>query len=285
MVKYIAELGSNWKSAIDNTGILRAKGLISAAARAGCYGAKVQLFKAEELWHSSCQKEIEINKERELPLEWIPKLYKHAHEQGIIFGASIFHERYVKEVNNYLDFYKISSFDIRRESLIKAYLKTNKPLYISLGLAYIDDICILAEQIKNHPNKLVFMHCTSNYPTKLKDCNLKMIRLMKDSGAKGYEMGYSDHSSNQAAVLQAIFNGATTIECHFDYDTLDGVESSYGHCWTETKLAILINLTKQMEIAEGTNSFLENRRKLVERNRKFLADSIDGLRPAKEYRK
>ena len=61
------------------------------------------------------------------------------------------------------------------------------------------------------------MHCTSDYPTKLKDVNLRAIKQLSD--AFGLKVGYSDHTKSLEVPLGAVAMEAKVIEKHLTIDT------------------------------------------------------------------
>ena len=72
--------------------------------------------------------------------------------------------------------------------------------------------------IKNGLKKkqIVLMQCTSNYPTKISNLNLNVLKIFKKEF--NISLGFSDHSLEIETPLYAIFNGATIIEKHLTLD-------------------------------------------------------------------
>ena len=63
-----------------------------------------------------------------------------------------------------------------------------------------------------HKQKIVILHCVSNYPTKIENLNLNFIKILKKKFK--YNIGLSDHSLDQLPSLLAISLGAKVIEKH-----------------------------------------------------------------------
>lgn len=290
--KFIADIGSNHNRNYDR--LLR---LVDGAAEAGCYGIKLQIFKAEELYHPSCEEDlIEKTKLGEFPIEWIDQISQYVrYEKNLAFGCTPFSEDMVDIVFPYVDFLKISSFDTRRISLIKKCTETNLPLIISIGLATETEIseiyrtCAKAHFSNEDPltnvDNLIFLYCISKYPTRPDECNLKRIENL--SSIYAIPIGWSDHTCNEAVIYSAIKNNADVIEVHIDLPDMEGFESSSKHCWDINNLKRVIDTSRLINIAEGNGLFPCNhdRIKEIEETRKEMADSIDGLRPLKEYRR
>jgi len=68
--------------------------------------------------------------------------------------------------------------------------------------------------IKSFNKKTIIniLHCTSQYPAKEKDLNLRAINLLKKRF--NLEIGYSDHSRGNEASIAAVALGAKIIEKH-----------------------------------------------------------------------
>ena len=66
------------------------------------------------------------------------------------------------------------------------------------------------EKFKNY--KIVILHCTSDYPTKLEDANLNIIKTYKKQF--NYKVGLSDHTNNDLTSIMATSLGAQYIEKH-----------------------------------------------------------------------
>ena len=69
-----------------------------------------------------------------------------------------------------------------------------------------------ALNILNKKSDIIILHCTSDYPAKLKDLNLNFIHRLKKFG---YNVGYSDHSTSILTPSIAVGLGCAVIEKHF----------------------------------------------------------------------
>jgi sialic acid synthase SpsE len=65
-------------------------------------------------------------------------------------------------------------------------------------------------------NDLTLLHCTSNYPARVEDCNLLAMKTMSD--AFNLSVGYSDHTKGIYVPIMAAAMGACVIEKHFTLD-------------------------------------------------------------------
>ena len=71
--------------------------------------------------------------------------------------------------------------------------------------------------IKSGVKKLLtFLHCISDYPTKLDSINLKAMNLISEELM--VDVGFSDHSIGNEAAIAAVALGAKIIEKHITLD-------------------------------------------------------------------
>ena len=81
-------------------------------------------------------------------------------------------------------------------------------------LANISEINEAVKIINKYHKKIVIMHCTLCYPTKVSDANLKSISFIKKK-FPNYSIGLSDHTLETLTPSLAIALGALAIEKHF----------------------------------------------------------------------
>ena len=273
MIKIISELGSN-----HNQDFNRLLKLIQKSKEVGFWGIKLQLFNAEKL--TKDLKKQEEYKKQELPIEWLPDIKKFCNEIDIKFGCTPFYLEAVDKLKDYVDFFKISSFDILRKDLIEKCIKTNKDIFISLGLAIDENIIELIKFISDNgtdSNNYYLLHCVSNYPTEIKDSKIGRIRniymqILLEKSKKFIFIGYSDHTKDIDVVMEALANGVQTLELHFDLDDEEGSETQYGHVWTPIDIDILY------ERIEKINIIMQKDFELTQEQLNKRANEITGLR-------
>lgn len=199
-----------------------AKKLIDKAKEAEVDAVKFQIYSAETLYsikiqkHSYYEKHLwNLIKEIETPRAWIPKLKKYCDNKKIIFFATPFDSKAVDELNPYVDFYKIASFELVDLPLIEYTAKKKKPIIISTGLANmeeIEDAYLTCKKVGN--DKVIFLQCTSLYPAKPEIMNLRAIQTIKVAFPDTI-VGLSDHTHGIHISVAAVAMGAKLIEKHF----------------------------------------------------------------------
>ena len=281
----IAEISSNHNRDLD-----RAKKMISLASRYGFDAVKFQVFKINKLFAEeilSKSKQHSDRRQWELPLEFIPHLAEYSRTKGVKFGCTPFYIEAVDFLNPYVDFFKVSSYEILWHDLIRACSDTGKPFFFSTGMASFSEVRDVINVIAHSKTSQIFvMKCTSQYPSELENVNLasiKQLKKLKEISRKEINIGLSDHSRSIGVVLRAIHKyKVAAVELHIDLDE-KGVEFSTGHCWLPGELALLKQLIDEGILSDGRNKVGAVKEEFEERE--WRADPNDGLRPSIKIRK
>ena len=84
------------------------------------------------------------------------------------------------------------------------------------NLSEVDDALSVLLDAGAKKEEIIILHCSSNYPTSVKDVNLNaMITLREKFGVRS---GYSDHTEGIEVSIAAATLGASLIEKHFTLD-------------------------------------------------------------------
>ena len=222
----IAEAGVN-----HNGSIVLAKQLIEVAANADADAVKFQTFIAEEVVSTdapkaeyqkqttdSSESQLDMIKKLELSKEDHQELMDYANHKNIMFLSTPFDERSVDLlVELGVPLIKISSGEITNHPFLKYIAKKGLPIILSTGMSTLKEVAEAVLVIKEAGCKdLTLLHCTSNYPARVEDCNLLAMKTMED--AFDVPVGYSDHTPGIYVPLAAAAMGACVIEKHFTLD-------------------------------------------------------------------
>ncbi len=144
--------------------------------------------------------------------EWL-ELQKHAEDKGLIFISSPFSilaVEWLEEMN--IPFWKVASGETNNLPMIDKMIETGKPIILSSGMSYQEDIDEAIRYIQNSGVEVRWMQCTSAYPTQPEDIGVDVIKEYKEK----YNIltGFSDHSGKIYACLAALAKGADMIEVH-----------------------------------------------------------------------
>ena len=204
----IAEIG-----ATHNGDINQAISLIEVAKKSGAQAVKLQTVTPD---YSYCTGTLshDVFQELSLTIEEMHKMKTIAEDLGLIIFSTP-GDFPSLEIVQKLDFpiMKISSGLMTNKPLVEAVAKTKKPLIISSGMAYLDEIARTVRFAREAGAKeLAVLHCTSVYPCEDKMVNLSAIETMEKS--LNLPVGYSDHTADDLACSFAVIKGAVIIEKH-----------------------------------------------------------------------
>lgn len=213
--------------------------LVETAAQAGADAIKFQTFKADNLVlkgtatadyqknNSGDDDQYLMLKKLEISDKLHLKLIKHCKKFNIEFMSTPFD---VCSAKMLLDIgmkrIKIPSGELTNLPLIKKLAEFNSPIILSTGMATLEEVTDAVETIRATRNKLHFseplenkltlLHCTSNYPAKIEDVNMKAMQTMADYF--NLPVGYSDHTDGIVVSIAAVAMGAQVVEKHFTLD-------------------------------------------------------------------
>jgi N-acetylneuraminate synthase len=196
---------------------------------------------------------------------------------------------------------KIPSGEITNAPLIFKIAQTGKPVILSTGMSILGDIEValgilafgylrltekpslnrfmLAYSSKEGQavlqEKVILLHCTTEYPTPFNEVNLRNIETLKS--AFNLPVGFSDHTNGIAIPLAAVARGAVLIEKHFTLDkNLPGPDHKAS--LEPQELKAMIEGIRQIEQALGTTvkmpTSAEQRNKDIARKSLVLATDI-----------
>jgi N-acetylneuraminate synthase len=278
-VTFIAEASSN-----HGQDLSRALAFVDAAASCGCDAVKFQLFRIAELFAPEILAKSAKHRARsawELPVAHLAPLAERARQRGIQFSCTPFYLDAVKELEPYVAFYKIASYELLWKGLLEACAKTGKPVIISTGMATMPEIVAAVSALTRAGcANVTALHCVSAYPAPPEEANLSAIEAIRE--ATGVPVGWSDHTRSPAVIERAVHRwGATAVEFHLDLDG-EGAEYETGHCWLPQEIAPVIARIREAERADGAGFKGPVAAELSDRE--WRADPADGLRPLRHVR-
>jgi len=225
----IAEISNNHLADPD-----RACRLIELASRTGADAVKIQTYDADSLTIDCDRPEFiirtppwaglnyyELYRKIALPASFTEKLFRTARDCGITIFSSPFDERAVallRELN--CPAYKIASFEMCDDPLLRAVAATGRPVLASTGVANMTDIEETVRVLREAGAAgIALLHCVSEYPANAGDMNLRALDRLATLGCP---VGLSDHSRTDLAATLAVARGAVLIEKHFTRSRADG---------------------------------------------------------------
>ena len=277
---FVAEVSSNHHRDLE-----RCLEFIRTAAGIGCDAVKFQLFRVRELFAPEALRhdpKLLAREAWELPVEFLPRLARGCVEAGIRFSCTPFYLEAVQELLPFVDFYKVASYELMWDDLLKACARTGKPIVLSTGMATLSEVNHACSILRSAGCRdLTLLHCVSSYPAKPEDCNLAAIASLRESCQ--CPVGWSDHSVDAGVIFRAVHRwGATMVEFHLDLEG-QGAEFSAGHCWLPEAMRQVIATVRTGMLAEGNGQVGPALSEVKERQ--WRADPEDGLRPLRATRR
>lgn len=305
----VAEISCN-----HNQDINKAIKLIREAKRIGCDAVKIQCYTPDTITLNSTspiftikntiwdkQSLYDLYKKSYTPWEWIKTLNEIAKEENIIFFSSVFDITSVdfleKEISPPI--YKISSFELVDNVLLKNVAKIGKPIILSTGMATLEEIDeALDILVRNYPKttkpEIYLLKCTSAYPASPSDANLDVLNIFNDRYSHIIKnIGLSDHTKSNEVVIAGVALGAKIIEKHIMLnDTLENETADFLFSLTIDEFENMIKMIRITEKTLGNKISLpseiptRNLRKSlfvvedIPKNTLFTYDNIKSIRPA-----
>ncbi len=255
----IAEAGVN-----HNGDFELAKRLIREAKRVGADCVKFQTFKAERVVTDKAPKaryqltttdpqesQLEMLRKLELTPEAYRDLIALCQEQDIIFLSTPYNIDDVDFLNELgVPAFKLASIHIAEPYFLQYVARKGKPMTVSTGMATLAEVDEAVRAIRETGNEqFVLLQCTTNYPSRPEDANLRAMQTMRD--AFDAPVGYSDHTQSDTACIVAVALGACVIEKHFTLDkSLPGPDQSSSADPAEFER--LANKIRQVEVVLGS---------------------------------
>jgi N-acetylneuraminate synthase len=196
---------------------------IDAVAKTGANAIKFQTHIAaeesssEEPWRVkfSYQDETRYDywKRMEFTEEQWLGLKQHADKMGLIFLSSPFSIEAVRLLDEIqTPMWKVASGEVNSMYLLEAMVNTGKPIIMSSGMSYIEELDERAAYFKDAGVMWAILECTTSYPTQPEQIDLAQMSYYRQR--YGCAVGLSDHSGTIYAGLAGAALGADIIEVH-----------------------------------------------------------------------
>lgn len=220
-VYIVAEIGKNYNGDLNI-----ARELIRKAAFFGADAVKFQSFRAKTVIRKETDKYAHV-KESAYGMHKRLELSKSDHEELFEYAKKFQIEWFsTPEDLNRVDLldklgvrmFKIASLDLTHYDLLKKIASKGKPIFMSTGMATLQEISKAVSIITKINNKLAILHCVSNYPPKDENVDLNFIQCLREKYS--HPIGYSDHTIGIEAPIAAVALGAKIIEKHITLDKL-----------------------------------------------------------------
>lgn len=265
-----------------------------------------QARQAEYQVKNTNKSESQLEMLRRLELSWEAHhaLIKHCNTLGIEFLSTAFDSESLAFLVNDLGLtrLKLPSGELTNAPLVLEHARTGCDIIVSTGMATLSEIeaalgviafgytashdvipCAEAFQSayaseegqKALKEKVVILHCTTEYPAPMCEINLRAMDTLKT--AFDLPAGYSDHSEGITIPVAAVARGAVLIEKHFTLDkTMEGPDHKAS--LEPAELQAMVTAIRQVEVALGkpvkTPTVSEIKNKAIARKSLVAAQDI-----------
>lgn len=189
---------------------------VDEAKKAGIKLLKFQSMNPENVVSAIDQFWLNRLKQRALSKEDFLAIMEYGKSQGVTCFATT-HNEYdlVDLAKRGMPLLKLGSGDSNNFRMIDLALTSGKPVIVSWGLLTKEEIVKLLARYKNYSDQIIFLHCTTIYPTPPRLANLGILPELKEQ-FPDYNFGYSDHVAGPNVSLAAsVMPEVTLIEKHF----------------------------------------------------------------------
>jgi len=217
----IAEIGINHNGDID-----LAKKLILKSKDSGCNAVKFQKRDIESVYS---QEELDTPRESpfgtttreqkegiEFSIDEYKELQSYTQELGLDFIVSCWDSKSLDLVEEHLDvkYHKVASAMATDKEFLEKLNDTGKPVILSVGMCTDDEVSAAMSILLNVEYILA---CTSTYPTRAEEINLRYIKTLKHLYSNT-KVGFSNHYNGLDACVGSIIFGAECVEFHITKD-------------------------------------------------------------------
>ena len=228
----VAELSGN-----HNQSFARAVDLVEAACAAGVDAIKLQTYTPDTLtidcnnrwfrvagtneeWRG--QTLYELYRTAYTPWDWQPELKRTAARHGVQLFSTPFDATAVAFLRKMrMPAYKVASFELVDDELLRAIAATKKPVILSRGLAALEEIRHAMGVLRRAgAGPVAVLHCVSSYPARPEEMNLATIPALRDR--LRCVIGLSDHTLGTEVAIAAVSLGASIVEKHVTMRRADG---------------------------------------------------------------
>jgi N-acetylneuraminate synthase/sialic acid synthase len=254
----IAEIGHNHQGNLE-----KARELFREAKLAGAHAVKLQKRDNRTLYTNAAYNKPYDNENSfgstygehreflEFGVDEYRELQEYARELGIDFFATAF-DFASADFLEALDMpvYKIASGDLKTTPLLKHVARFGKPLVISTGGAFIEDVQRAYDTIMPINPRLAILQCTAGYPAAFEELDLRVIATYRER-FPGAVIGFSSHDNGIAMPVAAYILGARIVEKHF---TLNRAMKGTDHAFSLEP----VGLRKMVRDLERTHKAIGN---------------------------
>jgi pseudaminic acid synthase len=253
----IAEMSANHGGDFN-----RALSIVRKAKESGADAIKLQTYTADSItlrsnksWFQVGDHKVwggktlyDLYSEGSTPWEWHKPIKEEAERLGLDCFSTPFDASAVDFLEKIgMPVYKIASFELVDDPLLKAIARTGKPVIMSTGMATLEEIEHALNILnQNKAGEIALLKCISSYPAELSQMNIRTIPDL----AQRFKVvvGLSDHSLGSSAATTAVATGAAIIEKHFCLDRQTETLDSFFSLTPDEMMTMVMNIRQTEKI-------------------------------------
>ena len=259
----IAEIGHNHQGNLE-----KARELFREAKAAGAHAVKLQKRDNRGLYTKAAFSKPYDNENSfgatygehreflEFGAQEYRELQSYARELRIDFFATAF-DMASADFLGKLDVpaFKIASGDVKSTPLLRHVASFGKPVIISTGGAFIEDVQRAYDTILAINPQLGILQCTAGYPAAFEELDLRVVSQYRERFSEAV-IGFSGHDNGIAMPVAAYVLGARIVEKHF---TLNRAMKGTDHAFSLEP----VGLRKMVRDLERTHKALGDGQKKI----------------------
>ena len=222
MTKIIAEIGINHNGSLE-----KLFKLVNVAKNSGADYVKIQTYIPENVMISNMKsapyqknnlkgkkKIFDIIKKNQISFDDHFKIKNYCRNKKIKFLSSPFDIQSVKFLYEKLKLkeIKIPSGEINNFQILDYLSKKKVKVILSTGMSTYPEIKNAIKILKKKKSDLIILQCTTSYPAPYEQVNLNAMLSIKKKFK--YDVGLSDHTTDDLSAILASSLGAKIIEKH-----------------------------------------------------------------------
>ena len=190
-------------------------------------------------------------KQNTMSRDWWEEIINYAKKKKIIFYSTPMSTAAGDLLDSLgVPMFKVGSADVSDLFMIENLARKKKPIILSTGMHKLEDVSLAVKTIRKYSDKIVLMHCVSEYPCPPEHLNLNIIKTLRDKF--DLPVGLSDHVLEIETTCAAVALGAVAVEKHFSRSR-NQIGPDHKVSLTPSELADMVKRIRNVERSLGSS--------------------------------
>jgi len=202
------------------------------------------------------------DKRLEFTDEQVLQLWRYTESKSLDFIMSPWEENSVDFLTHFnAKVIKLASIDTTNYQFCEYIAAKGIPTIISTGMCNYEQLEVVWNIFHTYDCPMMFLHCTSSYPSPLEDKNLSCIPVMQD--IYSMDIGFSGHGVGFEGTLGAVALGANVVEKHVTLSKkMSGPDQAASIEFVDFAELIRISNNIVTALGDGDKKFLQSEKAL-----------------------